>query len=302
MNEIEITEIPPIPPGERSLVDFHSLVNVLNVLMGELIILGLTIYNDDRYFCEGMAVGQSMLESVRDRDAALRIAHQLDAYERTVFDEIKAKVPEPLSQSQETQEVCANLRAVFAIFKVRARELLARSMTPEAWETFDVDELRSNFTEVFEAMERVSKGRYRILYNAACQGKGDYYVDFKVEAKEGRKILMPPVLQDVMRDLIANARKYTAPGGTITAAFHEDERRIRFVVRDTGRGIPAGEIREVPAFGKRASNVTDVRTLGGGFGLTKAFLVTKQFGGRFWIASELGRGTQVRVEIPRPAV
>jgi signal transduction histidine kinase len=41
--------------------------------------------------------------------------------------------------------------------------------------------------------------------------------------------------------------------------------------------------------------------MGGGFGLTKAFFVTKQFGGRFWIASRLGYGTQVRLWIPRPA-
>jgi signal transduction histidine kinase len=41
--------------------------------------------------------------------------------------------------------------------------------------------------------------------------------------------------------------------------------------------------------------------MGGGFGLTKAFMVTKRFGGRFWIASELGRGTRIRIVIPLPA-
>lgn len=37
-----------------------------------------------------------------------------------------------------------------------------------------------------------------------------------------------------------------------------------------------------------------------GFGLTKAFLVTKPFGGRCWIRSELDVGTRIRIEIPRP--
>ena len=54
-------------------------------------------------------------------------------------------------------------------------------------------------------------------------------------------------------------------------------------------------------FGQRASNVGEVRTMGGGFGLTKAFLVTKQFGGRFWLASQLEVGTRVRIQIPRPS-
>jgi signal transduction histidine kinase len=104
-----------------------------------------------------------------------------------------------------------------------------------------------------------------------------------------------------MRDLIANARKYTAPGGHITAALYEDAEALRFLVEDTGRGIPEGELEKVVQFGQRASNVGEVRTMGGGFGLTKAFLVTKQFGGRFWLASQLGVGTRVRIQIPRPS-
>jgi signal transduction histidine kinase len=40
--------------------------------------------------------------------------------------------------------------------------------------------------------------------------------------------------------------------------------------------------------------------MGGGFGLTKAFLVTKQFGGRMWIKSELGVGTRITLKLPRP--
>lgn len=109
---------------------------------------------------------------------------------------------------------------------------------------------------------------------------------------------MPPVLCDVMRDLLANARKYTPPGGTIIAAMYQEPKWLHLAVADTGRGIPPDEIAAVAQFGKRASNVEDVRTFGGGFGLTKAFLVTKQFGGRFWIQSELGVGTRIRLQIP----
>ena len=113
---------------------------------------------------------------------------------------------------------------------------------------------------------------------------------------------MPAVFQDVLRDLVANARKYTAPGGHITAALYEDPTLLRLVVEDTGRGIPANELATVVHFGRRASNVGDVRTLGGGFGLTKAFLATKQFGGRFWLASQVGTGTRIRINVPRPTV
>jgi signal transduction histidine kinase len=112
---------------------------------------------------------------------------------------------------------------------------------------------------------------------------------------------MPPVLQDVMRDLIANARKYTEPGGEITAGLVDNGKELRFVVEDTGRGIPADEVQQAVAFGTRGSNVADKATMGGGFGLTKAWWVTRQFGGRMWIASDPGSGTRITIRIPHPA-
>jgi signal transduction histidine kinase len=112
---------------------------------------------------------------------------------------------------------------------------------------------------------------------------------------------MPLFFKDVMRDLIANARKYTAPGGTINVGVYETDAELRFVVQDTGRGIPPDELQTVVHYGRRGSNVQQVRTMGGGYGLTKAFLVTKRFGGRFWIKSELGVGTRITIIVPRPA-
>ena len=300
MDEIEITEIPPLSPGEQSLLDFHSVVNVINVLNCELIVLGLNAMDNDQYLSGGLAWCEKVVASLNDREQALAQARQVDVMEQAVLDEIETKLHHRPEPGPEMAETMANIRSVFEILKVRARELLARAATPERWEEYDIAQLRKNFSDVFAAIERNSHGRYRILYNAARQQAGDYYVDFKIEAGDETRLMMPPVLQDVMRDLIANARKYTPPGGHITAALYADAAELRFVVRDDGKGIPAEEIRQVVAFGKRASNVGNVRTMGGGFGLTKAFLVTKQFGGRFWIASELGRGTQVRLWIPRP--
>lgn len=303
MNEIEITEIPPLSPGEQSLLDMHSVVNVLNVLRCELTVLGLMAADNEDYFHEGLAICDSLLASLHDPAEALKAAGRTEEFEHVVFTELTVKLEEPPRRPdpKEETEALENLRTVFAILKVRAQEILARAATPDRWAPFDLGKLQADFLDVFAAIEKNSKGRYRILYNAARKEQQDYYIDFKFETAGGGSLLMPPVFQDTMRDLIANARKYTAPGGSITAALFEDDSELRFVVSDTGRGIPEAELATVVQFGKRASNVGNVRTMGGGFGLTKAFMVTKRFGGRFWIASELGRGTRVRIIIPRPA-
>jgi signal transduction histidine kinase len=82
--------------------------------------------------------------------------------------------------------------------------------------------------------------------------------------------------------------------------LYESANELRFVIQDTGCGIPADEIVTVVQYGRRGSNVRHVRTMGGGFGLTKAFLVTQRFGGRFWIKSEIGVGTRITLVLPTP--
>ena len=303
MSEIEITEIPPLKPNEQSLLAMHSLLNVFNVLRGELALIGLTLARDDALLARSLALCDKLIANLPDASGSLAAAAEVDTHAAAIFAEIDAALaarPEK-REDPEIVESLANLNSVFAILGVRARELLARAQHPDRWEEFSADELRRNFYAAFAAFEKNSRGRFRITYNAALQEQRDYYFDFRIESSAGDRLRMPAVFQDVLRDLVANARKYTAPGGHITAALYEDPAMLRVVVRDTGRGIPEKELATVVHFGRRATNVSDVRTMGGGFGLTKAFLATKQFGGRFWIASEVGVGTRIRIQVPRPA-
>jgi signal transduction histidine kinase len=112
---------------------------------------------------------------------------------------------------------------------------------------------------------------------------------------------MPAVFQDVIRDLLANARKYTDPGKSIQSGLHESNSTLRFIVRDTGIGIPEKEIEDIITFGRRGSNAKERPTRGGGFGLTKAYYVTKKFNGRMWIESPLrgNRSTGIEIILPK---
>lgn len=302
--EIEIRDIPPLSPGETSLLDAHSLLNVLNVLHGELYVLGCTLADDGDLLRPALESCARFQASLTDPAACLREAARLPDWR----DEVEAHVRLALAAYPqrailpEVGESVENIRSVFAIFGLRAQELLARAQAPLAWAEFPIVALRQDFVAVFAAIERNSHGRYRILYNLAQQGPSDYYVDFVIESTNHRTVSMPPVFKDVMRDLMANARKYTPLGGAISAGLDETATSLRFAVMDSGCGIPPQEIATVVHYGRRGSNVVHLRTMGGGFGLTKAFLVTKRFGGRFWISSELGAGTRIRLEIPRPGM
>jgi signal transduction histidine kinase len=301
--EVEITDIPALSPAERCLLGMHSLLNILNVLQGELTVIGLTLADDPELLQPALAVCNTAKASFTDERLGLQFAENVGQHLTTIRENLAAALQQHPAKAQDPEiaESLANTESVFAVLEVRAREILARAREPDRWVTFTIDYLRRDLMEVFAAIERNSHGRYRILYNLARQENVDYYVDLSFESATGGTIVMPPVFKDVIRDLLANARKYTQPGGTINAGLYESADELRFSVQDSGCGIPASELQTVVHYGKRGSNVMNVRTMGAGFGLTKAFFVTKQFGGRFWVKSELDLGTRIRIVIPRPA-
>jgi signal transduction histidine kinase len=301
--EVEIEGIPPLGAGDSCLLEMHSLLNAMNVLRGEITLLGFYLADDGEHLHEALAACDEVTRnlsdpvlSARDAEALPRIRAGIEGCIRAALVRFAGK-----AEAAEVRESAENIEAVFAILEVRAAEILARRGAPDRWDRLPIDELRADLRAVFAAIEKNSHGRYRIVYNLARQEIRDYYVDFAFESEDGRTVCMPPVFTDVIRDLMANARKYTAPGGTISAGLHQTKTLLRFVVSDTGCGIPPEEIPLVVHYGRRGSNVAHVRTMGGGFGLTKAFLVTKRFGGRFWIRSVVGSGTRVRIEIPVPS-
>ncbi|MEI7728643.1 MAG: ATP-binding protein [Verrucomicrobiota bacterium] len=195
----------------------------------------------------------------------------------------------------------ANITSLIRVIWCRVAEFEHRKQAAEIWESPTIEEVRRSLVEFLDAMQRNAKGRYRVVLESENKLAGDYRVALEIRSTHGSRITLPPIMQDVTRDLLANARKYTPPGGTIQVHLIQDDPALRLVVSDNGRGIPETELDKVVDFGYRASNVRDIPTKGGGFGLTKAYWVTKRLGGRFWIQSILGQGTQITIHIPMPS-
>lgn len=299
--ELEITEIPALSETEASILDMHSLLNIMNILMGELQYLGLEL-NDLEIFAPSIEILDAIVESFKDRQSALAYVEDIQGVRERILtnlDQALHHYPQA-ANLPEVKESVDNINSVFDVVELRAAQLLARAQNPEAWQEIKIEQLTQNFYAVLKAIEKNSKGRYRILYNVAQQEDTDYYIDLDISSIYGTTIWLPPVLEDVMRDLIANARKYTPLGGRIVVGLCQTEQDLRLVVEDSGSGIPADEIQQVVGFGQRGSNVKGKPTMGGGFGLTKAFCVTKQFQGRMWIKSELGLGTRIKIVLPLP--
>lgn len=303
---MEITAEADFTIEEKTLLDMHSVVNVVNIILYELSSLSEHLGTFEPLDSLQHEI-VDMADNLRDPEMASRQVQQVNTHIRrieTVLQPVwdRAETPQPDGSPGDpfVLNVRQNLQSIYQILKIRAREIMARHQNPDAWVVHEICALRTNFSEVFRAIERNSHGSYRIVYNVAEHEKGDYFVTLDITSDNGKTVCMPAIFQDVMRDILANARKYTEPGGHITAGLYDSGEELRFVVEDEGRGIPQDEIDGIVEFGSRGSNVQDRPTRGGGFGLTKAYYVTRKFGGRMWIDSELGQGTRIEIRIPHP--
>ena len=295
-DEIELLAPPSLTAEQEILVDLHSVINLVTVLSGCLELL-------DGELGGALASARGAVEElVRgvQSSAAGGASPVLDA---ALADRLEADIRSAMAasgSSAEAGEIAATIFSVLEVFRVRAAELQARRGKLTEWKTFTTDGLTQSLDQVLAAIEQNARGRYRIVKNIAQQSPVDYQVDLKITNEGGREFAMPPVLQDVLRDLVANARKYTPGGGRISAGIHAAPDGIRLVVEDNGIGIPRGELDRVAEYGFRATNALGRRTMGGGFGLTKALWVAKKFGGRMWLRSKLDVGTRVSIFIPAP--
>ena len=107
-------------------------------------------------------------------------------------------------------------------------------------------------------------------------------------------------LQQVVWNIVANAVKYTPPGGRIDVEVQPLERQVQVLVRDTGQGISAAFLPHVfERFRQQEGRST--RTTGGlGLGLAIVRELVEAHGGTVEVHSAgLGQGTSVCIVVPR---
>ncbi len=108
----------------------------------------------------------------------------------------------------------------------------------------------------------------------------------------------PDRLKQLFINLIDNAIKYTPDGGKVSISLSKQNEWARFVVADTGLGIPP---QDLPHIFDRFYRVDKARarTLGGsGLGLSIAKWVAQAHGGDVQVESEVGAGTTFIVTLP----
>jgi len=105
-------------------------------------------------------------------------------------------------------------------------------------------------------------------------------------------------LAEVLQNLLDNAMQYTPAGGQIMVSASADEEEVTFTVSDTGIGIPQADQSRIFERFYRV-DVARSREVGGtGLGLSIAKHLVEAHGGRIWVESDVGQGSQFHFTVP----
>jgi len=139
---------------------------------------------------------------------------------------------------------------------------------------------------LFEFIERIAR--------AAVEHETSRRVLVRQEGPAGLTVSADPVLlEQVLWNLFLNASEAMKAGGEILVRYREEGASIELSVEDGGVGIPP-EVVE-----KLFRPFMTTKMSGTGLGLSLCRKIIEAHGGTIGIASTPGKGTQVRIRLPR---
>ena len=106
------------------------------------------------------------------------------------------------------------------------------------------------------------------------------------------------MLNTILRNLVTNSLKYTNPPGTVVISTQRLENHLQFTISDTGIGIPPEYLDRLFETDGNLSKSDKGGEKGTGLGLILCKEFVEKLGGKIWVESEFGKGSDFHFTVP----
>jgi signal transduction histidine kinase len=106
------------------------------------------------------------------------------------------------------------------------------------------------------------------------------------------------MLKTVLRNLVSNAIKFTNPGGRIDIYARKSEANITISVSDNGIGMEPENVQTLFDISKTQTTKGTGDESGTGLGLFLCKEFIEKHGGKIWVESEVGKGSEFKFTLP----
>jgi len=107
------------------------------------------------------------------------------------------------------------------------------------------------------------------------------------------------IIKTILRNLVANAIKFTEPKGLVILSATESKGLVEIEVSDSGVGIATDKLPELFSIDKNNSTKGTSNESGTGLGLHLCRALIETHGGKIWVESEVGKGSSFYISVTR---
>lgn len=164
----------------------------------------------------------------------------------------------------------------------------------------DISKIEAGKLELQPRQVRVAPvlDKLRALFAPAAEAKG---IGFRIDLDAGVPGLFetdPQRLEQVLKNFLSNAIKFTAKGEVSLVASIDAAGRIAFTVRDTGVGIPEEHQQAIFEAFRQADGTISRKYGGTGLGLSISRELARLLGGEVAVESVVGEGSAFTLFLP----
>ena len=106
------------------------------------------------------------------------------------------------------------------------------------------------------------------------------------------------MLKTIIRKLVSNALKFTNPGGRINVYTELEQSHAIITISDDGVGIEKNDIPKLFDISQKISTYGTANEKGSGLGLLLCKEFVEKHGGKIWVESEWGKGSEFKFTLP----
>jgi len=126
-------------------------------------------------------------------------------------------------------------------------------------------------------------------------------IEVNIRAEKNNFKLDRFLLEKIVSNLLSNAIRYTRSGGRIEISTNQNDKYWQFRIADNGIGISPEDQEHIFKEFYRGKNARDTEAIGTGLGLSIVKKFMDQLNGQIELTSQIDKGTEITVTIPRIA-
>lgn len=137
-----------------------------------------------------------------------------------------------------------------------------------------------------------------VLSAASYTESQDINLIFDTEVEEKYMAFDSDKIERIVLNILSNAIKFTERGGSIFVNIYDLGDRIKLSVKDTGIGIPEDKLESVFGRFAQVNRPISRRGEGSGIGLALVKSLVELHGGKVYVKSKVGEGSEFIIELP----